>query len=228
MARAREGAPLSREVVLATALRIIDDRGARALTMRALGAELGVEAMSVYRHVPGKRAVEDGVVELLLGELAERLAAEAPGPGGWRPAVERPARAVRQVAIDHPHAFALFAERPARAWSAARETSEASLATLREAGFEAATAVAALRTVIRYVIGFSLAEVMAAEDGAGEGGTDLAGEGFPLVAGLLDAVAGERGDALFEFGLALLLDGLEARRGPSADIHPVDRAQAPG
>jgi AcrR family transcriptional regulator len=229
MARARDGAPLSREVVLRAALRIIDERGARGLTMRALGAELGVEAMSVYRHVPGKRAVEDGVVELMLDELSARLAAVPAEPDGWRAAIELFARAFHGVAVDHPSAFRLFAERPARGWIAAREGTEASLALLCDAGFDAVTAVAALRTVIRYVIGFSLAQVAGEADrGTPAPGEGLAEGGFPLVATLVRALADERDETLFEFGLATLLDGLEARLAAAPGISPVDRARAPG
>ena len=213
MSRVRETAPLSRDLVLRAALRILDERGTDGLTMRALGSELGVEAMSVYRHVPGKRAVEEGVVGLLIDELAARLDAEGPASEGWREDTERFARTFRRVAIDHPGAFTLFAEHPTRAWTAARATTDASLARLRQAGFAPGTAIAALRTVIRYVIGFSLAEVAGAADERGPDDVPaLQREGYPLTADLVEAVAGEPREGLFDFGLTALLDGLESRR----------------
>src|SRR5919106_4499638 len=61
--------PLSRRRILETAVRFVDREGLEALSMRKLGSELGVEAMSLYNHVPNKSALLDGMVEVLLGEL---------------------------------------------------------------------------------------------------------------------------------------------------------------
>jgi AcrR family transcriptional regulator len=71
--------PLNRRLVLETALRLVDERGRGALSMRALGAALGVEAMSLYAHVPSKAALLDGLVDVML----EELAGEAPPDGPW-------------------------------------------------------------------------------------------------------------------------------------------------
>jgi AcrR family transcriptional regulator len=217
MSRVRETAPLSRELVLRAALRILDERGTSGLTMRALGSELGVEAMSVYRHVPGKRAIEEGVVGLLVDELAASLEAGAVEREDWRDLLARFARIFRGVAIDHPGAFVLLAEQPTRAWMAARATSDASLARLLDAGFALDPAIAALRTVIRYVIGFSLAEVAgAAAQRDPDDPEALRREGLPLAARLVEAVAGEPRERLFDLGLTALLDGLEDLRGGPA------------
>ena len=64
--------PLSRERVLRAAVALADERGIEALTMRNLGQELGVEAMSLYNHVANKEAILDGVVELVIGEVRRR------------------------------------------------------------------------------------------------------------------------------------------------------------
>src|SRR5918994_3229853 len=61
--------PLDRRTILEAAVRFVDSEGLEALSMRKLGAELGVEAMSLYNHVPNKGALLDGMVEVLLGEL---------------------------------------------------------------------------------------------------------------------------------------------------------------
>src|SRR5918998_4367880 len=90
--------PLSRRRILETAVRYVDREGLEALSMRKLGSELGVEAMSLYNHVPNKSALLDGMVEVLLGELevsSEDEEWERRGRGGY-PAFPR-------VAAEHPH-----------------------------------------------------------------------------------------------------------------------------
>jgi TetR/AcrR family transcriptional regulator, tetracycline repressor protein len=97
--------PLTRERIVRAALALVDEAGLGALTMRRLGAELGVEAMSLYKHVAGKEAILDGIRELLIAEFAATL---PPGPAtGWRDDLARFARAYRSVGRAHPEAFAL-------------------------------------------------------------------------------------------------------------------------
>ena len=201
--------PLSRERIVRAALRLIDERGLAACTMRALGAELGVEAMSLYRHVRGKEDLWDGVVDL----LQEGLAGEVPDPADWRAVMRGFALRFRAVAREHPHAFPLLARRPATGYLAARGLAERGLRTLVDAGFTPEEAAAALRAVSRWVIGFALTEAAAAGGArpASDDAAEPAGEGHPLLAGLLGALAAEPPDELFLFGLDLLLDGLAAR-----------------
>ncbi|MDX6555153.1 MAG: hypothetical protein QOD86_1348 [Miltoncostaeaceae bacterium] len=202
----RDRLPLSRRRIVEAALRLIDARGLEACTMRALGAELGVKAMSLYRHVRGKDDLWDGVVDL----LQEGLAVEGPEPGGWRGVLRGFALRFRAVAREHPHAFPLLARRPASGYLAARGLAEEGLGILVDSGFTPDDAAAALRAVSRWVIGFALAESAGAPEPPPEG-ADLAGEGYPLLAGLLDGLAAEPPDELFLFGLDLLLDGLAGR-----------------
>src|ERR687897_3600398 len=78
--------PLSRRRILEAAVRFVDREGLEALSMRKLGSELGVEAMSLYNHVPNKDALLDGMVEVLLGELEvppEDESWERRGGGGY-------------------------------------------------------------------------------------------------------------------------------------------------
>ncbi|MGD9695093.1 MAG: TetR/AcrR family transcriptional regulator [Thermoleophilia bacterium] len=204
--------PLSRDAVLRTALRLIDERGLRGLTMRALGGELGVEAMSLYRHVPGKAEVERGVVGLLIDELEASLDTVGRGADDWRATLERFARAFRKLAVDHPNAFSLFAEQPTRGWSRARAGVERSIGQLIAAGLDEAEAAVGMRTMIRYVIGFSLTEVVSrADDRTASSAAELVEEGFPLTAGVIEDIAQGSQDDLFDAGLELLLDGLASR-----------------
>src|SRR3954449_7451812 len=101
-------APLTRDRILRAALVLIDRDGLDALTMRGLGAALGVEGMALYRHVGSKERLLDGVAELLLSEL------ELPPAGAtsWQEAWLALARSYRRLALDHPGAFRLLALSP--------------------------------------------------------------------------------------------------------------------
>ena len=202
--------PLSRERIVAAALRLIDERGLAQLSMRRLGAELGVEAMSLYKHVEGKDAVLDGVRALLLAELQ----ADAPAPGGsWRDDLAGFARRYRAIGRAHPEAFGLLARGADRAYVAGRGIAETSLRGLVAAGFGEADAALALRTVVRYVLGFGLID-MAGED-APAPLPDAELEGLareqPRVAALMRSLGPATEDTLFEFGLGALIDGIGAR-----------------
>ncbi len=134
---------LSRERVLTAALDLVDREGLAALTMRRLGAELGVEAMSLYHYAPGKNALLDGVVEALYVELEDHLAAGRPAAGSgpaWRAELHRIALATYQVCLDHPEGTLLIFSRMTRVPLARRpppilRDHERVLALLREAGY---------------------------------------------------------------------------------------------
>jgi AcrR family transcriptional regulator len=209
--------PLSRERIVAAALRLIDERGLAALTMRRLGATLGVEAMSLYKHLPGKDAILDGVRELLVDEFAATL----PGDdfaGGWRDYLRRFAHGYRALGLAHPEAVGLLAQGPERAYVAGRVLSESGLARLTAAGFDQPTAILATRTVVRYVLGFGLVD-RAAEDGpepvAGEELAAVAVE-RPLVGALMRSLSPGAEDELFDFGLEAILAGLARLLGEPA------------
>lgn len=191
---------LTRDAVLGAALAVIDDSGLEACTMRAVAAELGVEAMSLYWHVPGKEALLDGVVELVLAEVA----AEGDEPGDWRARTAAFAEAFRDVILRHPNAVPLLAGRALGAYAAAARMAERGIVSLEEAGFDRATAIRATRTIARYVVGFTMAEAGAAPVPEGTSPP-------PLVEDLIARVAHDDPGELFSFGLETLLDGLEAR-----------------
>ncbi|WP_312877606.1 TetR family transcriptional regulator [Lentzea indica] len=95
--------PLSRERVLAAAVALVDSDGIQSLTMRRLAADLGVEAMSLYYHLPAKEALLDGVVETVLAEI-DAATARLPtnGDDDWRARIRRQFLAARQVMLRHP------------------------------------------------------------------------------------------------------------------------------
>ncbi len=192
---------LSRDAVLSAALTVIDEAGLEACTMRAVAAELGVEAMSLYWHVPGKEALLDGVAEKILEEVAAELR-DAPD---WRVGMESFAGTLRAVILRHPNAVSLIAARPLGTYAALGRMAETGMARMEAAGFDRDTTIRAGRTVTRYVLGFTLAEAARVALGPGPGA------GPPGMDEVLAQIAADEPEDLFEFGLAVLLDGLEAR-----------------
>lgn len=203
MARTRPG--LTRDAILAAALGIIDENGIEACTMRAVAAELGVEAMSLYWHVPGKEALFDGVVERMLDEVAAESREE---PTEWRPWMGAFGNICHSVLLRHPNAIHLIAGRPFGAHVAVGRMAETGLPTLEAAGFDPRSAIRALHTVTRFVLGFTLLEVSTPPIAVP---SPAPASDSPTFADFLEAVSDEDQGELFRFGLEALLDGLEAR-----------------
>jgi AcrR family transcriptional regulator len=200
--------PLSRRRVLEEAVRFVDREGLEALTMRRLGAELGVEAMSLYNHVPNKDALLDGMVEVLLGELEV-----PPENRGWEERIKEGYRAFRRLAHEHPNVFPLLVNRPPETMDGVWLVEEF-LRTLEEAGFGKETALHAFRTLSSYTFGYAMAEIrgFALEpDGSRLGAHGLSPEEFPRLCELKPQLENVDHDAEFEFGLDLILSGLRAR-----------------
>ena len=99
-ARAKRRVPLTRERVLRAAFDRTDKEGVEALSMRKLAQELGVEAMSLYRHVRSKGDIVDGMVDLVFAEIGE-----PPSGLGWKTAMRQRAISVREVLTRHPWAI---------------------------------------------------------------------------------------------------------------------------
>lgn len=208
-ATTRRTTALTRSEIVDEALALIDERGLEALSMRALGTRLGVEAMAIYRHVADKRTLLDAIAERLLAELAL-----TPVPArDWRTLLTSFAHGYRRMAEAHPHAVPLLSGRPSRAYLARRDDTEAMLRDLVSAGFTPAEATMALRLVGRYVVGFAL-DTRRSEPPPDDGtAADLVATGHPLLAGLIEQLIPSPVHEweLFTFGLSVLLDGLERR-----------------
>lgn len=200
--------PLSRRRVLEAAVRFADREGLDALSMRKLGADLGVEAMSLYNHVPNKDALLDGMVEVLLGELEV-----PPGGVGWEERIREAYRGFRRLARRHPNVFPLLVLRPPDTMDGVWLVEEF-LKTMRGAGFDAATALYAFRTLSAFATGYAMAEIrgFAMEpDGGRDGAAALPAEEYPNIAELGEKLGGVDHDAEFEFGLDLILGGLREK-----------------
>ncbi|MFF9772238.1 TetR/AcrR family transcriptional regulator [Streptomyces sp. NPDC013978] len=173
---------LNRERVLATALEVVDREGLGALSMRRLGAELGVEAMALYRYAAGKEDLLDGLVEALYLELEAVLAADEAGPpaanasrpsAAWRTELHRIARATYSVALHHPHAVPLLATRMlavplARRPAAVLRDHERVLTLLRQGGLEDAAAAKTHRAYTAWLLGYVFVELRAMVDAPDE------------------------------------------------------------
>jgi AcrR family transcriptional regulator len=211
--------PLSRERVMHAAIALADESGIEALSMRRLGQELGVEAMSLYNHVANKDDLEDGIVEIVLGEI------EVPSDGAdWKAALRQTAISSHEVFVRHRWACGLMmgtsGVSPARLrWM------EAVLRTLREAGFSADMTHHAYHALDSHITGFTLWQVSLPFE-TKEELVDLA-EGFmreipadeyPYVIEHAEqhlAPSSPDEATEFEFGLELILDGLERLRDPA-------------
>jgi AcrR family transcriptional regulator len=144
---------LTREKVLRAALEFVDANGLAALSMHKLGAELGVQGMSLYSHVASKHALLDGIVEAMAWEAAMPPA----GGADWRAALRHLAREIRGMILRHPAAAPLLVSRPVMP-TRRLEQVDAYVRLLMRAGFTENRALDVLRTVYVYAHGYALAE----------------------------------------------------------------------
>lgn len=197
--------PLNRERILEAAIDFVDREGLEALSMRKLGAELGVEAMSLYNHVQSKGALLDGMVEVLLRDLKV-----PPESDDWEVRVREAYRRFRQLAHAHPNVFPLLIVRPPDTMDGAWLV-ETFLNTLQAAGFDAKTALQAYRTLTSFTVGYVISELrgFAMEPGNGRlGARGLPAEDFPRLAELSPFLGNIDRNAEFEGGLDLIFSGL--------------------
>ncbi|MBA3310886.1 MAG: TetR/AcrR family transcriptional regulator C-terminal domain-containing protein [Nocardioidaceae bacterium] len=219
--------PLDRARIVAAALSYIDEFGLPGLSMRRLGSLLGVEAMSLYRYVPGRESLLDGVVECIVEEMrADGDVIDSPRDG-WQDFLQRLAHGVRRIALAHPRAFPLVASRPVEApWLRpplrSLEWVEAFLGGLTDEGFSEQAAVGAYRAFTSFLLGHLLLEV--ATLGADVGPLDVLEDGedgededphladYPTVKRLSSSLSEDHSAREFEEALEGLLDRLELLR----------------
>jgi AcrR family transcriptional regulator len=219
--------PLDRDRIVRAAVDFIDEYGLPGLSMRRLGSILGVEAMSLYRYVPGRETLLDAVVESIVDEMGlDDDVLEAPRDG-WQDFLQRLAHGVRRVALSHPRAFPLVASRPAEApWLRPPLRSlrwvERFLDGLIGEGFSEDAAVKAYRAFTSFLLGHLLLE--AAVHGADVGPLDVIEDAddnprtlapYPLVRRLSSALAEDHSAVEFEESLEQLIDRLALIRQES-------------
>jgi len=195
------------------AMDLADESGIESVTMRELGRRLGVEAASLYNHIAGKDDLLDGMADLVLAEI------DLPSRGGidWKEAMRRRAVSAREVFSRHPWAAGLLDSRegsgPSRLSYADRV-----LGTLLDAGFSPETAGNAFLALDSYVYGFerqrsnlAMGDEAAGVEAAHEVLDLIPQDAYPSLARVAMGYAAKPYDdaAAFEFGLGLILDGLQ-------------------
>jgi AcrR family transcriptional regulator len=205
--------PLSRERVLQAAIGLADERGIQSLSMRELGRRLEVEAMSLYNHVANKDDLLDGMIDLVVAEI------DLPSHAvDWKEAMRRRAISAQAVFSRHPWASALIDSRESSGPARLRYFDWV-VGTLRRAGFTLEMAARAFSLLDSYIYGFGRQQLnMSAGDGIKP---EVAGEAFlraipaddyPYLREMVVEYAmtsGHDEGADFEFGLDLILDGLQ-------------------
>ena len=214
--RAKQRTPLDRERVLRAAVAIADEGGIDSLTMRKLARNLDVEAMSLYYHVSDKDDILDGMVDLVVGEI------DLPAKGdNWKAAMRRRAISAHETLSRHPWASSLMDSR-ANPGPAALRYYDSVIGCLREAGFSIAMAAHAFSAMDAYIYGFGLQELaLPFEDEHDVGDVaaaileQLPADEYPYLVEMIVDHALQPGynyASEFEFGLDLILDGLETAR----------------
>ncbi len=204
--------PLSKERVLRAAINLADEGGIESLTMRKLGQELGVEAMSLYNHVSNKDDILDGIVDIVVNEI-DLPSNEA----DWKTDMRQWAISAREILLRHPWACSLIVSRP-RVDSAWLRYFDSAFGCLREAGFSIEMAHHAWHVLDSHILGFTLQELNSPFDTeeipevAAMFPRQVPADEYPYITEYITDVfmdSGHDDDFEFEFGLDLILDGLE-------------------
>jgi AcrR family transcriptional regulator len=231
-------APLTREQIVEAAIRLADREGLEALSMRRLGQELGAGATSLYWHVRNKDQLLDLVLDEIIGEVRAEL-----GPTiGWREALAETARVLRRVLVRHGTIAPIMGERPTLGPNALGAI-EWLVGTLRADGFEIREAALAATTVINWAAGYAIFEARdpmmgpSASDAERVANTErisamlasLPVDRFPNTVDMASVSSTLGPDEQFDYGLAVLLDGIALRRdlpvgGSAAPAASADQA----
>ena len=208
--------PLSRERVLRAALVLADMGGIESLTMRKIGQELHVEAMSLYNHVANKDDIIDGIVDLVFSEIT--LPSER---ADWKTAMRERAISARHVLLRHPWATSLMQSRT-KPGPATLRHHDSVIGSLRRASFTVDMAAHAFSVVDGYIYGFALQQMNLPYHTSEENAEfaenilrQLSVAEYPHFTEMIIEHAMKPGYDYaeeFEFGLDLILDGLERLR----------------
>lgn len=214
---------LSRDLVLAKALELVDAEGVEALTMRRLGQELGRDPMSIYRYASNRAALLDGVAELVLGELS--IQAQDPD---WEAQLRLLAHDLRWLALQHPNMVPLLVTRPLSTPLGLRPLGtlrplEQILSLLITGGFDPADALHVYRAYYGFLYGHILNELQEYVVNPDEseallrlGLHRLPVTEFPRLRALAPALAEYDGAQELDKGLTVLFTGFKAQLSPTS------------
>jgi AcrR family transcriptional regulator len=211
---------LNRDLIVEAAVALADREGIEAVSMRKLGRELGVEAMSLYNHVTGKSELLDGMVDLVFSEI------ELPAAGlDWKQRMRARAFSARKILSSHPWAIALMDSRENPGQATLRHH-DSVIQALREAGFSIAMAAHAFSLLDSYTYGFVLQEVSLPFDDQEETAAvaeamlaTVPEDEYPYLHELTTQHVLQPGYDYadeFEFGLDLVIGGLERAVRPGS------------
>ncbi len=201
--------PLSRLRVLEAAVQLADAEGLEALTMRGIGQSLDVEAMSLYNHVANKDAILEGILDVVLAQI------EAPAEGSdWKASLGQLVMSARAVVLRHPW-FPDLIRSQTSIRVAMLAHLDSVLGILLDAGFPIDLAHNSIHALGSRTFGFTQ-DLLDSKETGEEDEAILTGSGgpagqYPNLLTLMDALGSEGCDvdAVFEFGLNLILDGIE-------------------
>jgi len=211
--------PLTRPRIVRTALRLADDRGLAALTMRALATELEVSPMALYNHVRDKEELVDLMVDLMLGEV-DRSATQ----GDWAAQLRALVCSYHQVLSAHRGLARIYSV-GVRLGPHGLLMMERALGLLLQAGFSPPDAANAFFALYTYTVGFhQMGHAATLNAPTPDNGTDdqvpqamtkyssaLPAEQIPSVAAVGAHLGGVRRKGRFEYGLDTLLTGLRVK-----------------
>jgi AcrR family transcriptional regulator len=224
-ARTDSRTPLSRSWVLATAVALADRDGIESVTMRTLARELGVEAMSLYHHVANKEDLLDGIVDVVAAEIQDAVGRhDPPADGsGWKSAIRRQILTARGVLLRHPWAPGVIETRTTMSPHIVRYY-DSILGLMRLGGFSYDLAHHAMHALGSRALGFT--QELFNPDGDSGGDDDAAAmleqmaDQTPHLVEMMTEISHDDPESTlgwcddqteFEFGLDLILDGLEHR-----------------
>ena len=214
--------PLSRERVLHAAITLADEGGIESLSMRRLADKLGSEAMSLYYHVENKGALLDGVAEIILGEIIDATSKIQGPPARWKATLRRKILAAREILLRHRWAPPLIQSRTNMSPSSMRYF-DALIGLLLEAGFSIDLTHHALHALGSRALGFT--QELYDDSSAPDDETiamllEQVADEYPHIATMVKGITHDAETTLgwcddqfeFEFGLDLILDGLDRLR----------------
>lgn len=204
--------PLTKELILQTAVGIADRGGLEAVSMRAIANELGVTAMALYNHVAGKDEMIDGMIDVVIGEI------ELPEETDWKTAIRSSSMSTREVLLRHGWACGLWLSRQGGVGPARLRQGDWLLGMLRRSGLPMDLVFHAYHILESYILGSTLQQLSFPYRGEQLEGiarnflAEFPADDYPEFGEHIRQHLKPPQGSGFEFALDLILDGMERAR----------------